>query len=97
MRLSGLTIDLRVGYTGATAFGVLPAVSDHATRYQQLIEREIIKVLSALPLVLPILKTLGLREIVAALVVFGQRSGADQRGDARASLPAGKPLARTIG
>src|SRR5207302_822380 len=69
MRLGSVTVDLPVRYTSASAVGVLPTVSDHATRYQQLIDREIIKVLSALPLVVPILETLGLREIVAEHLV----------------------------
>jgi hypothetical protein len=67
--MGSTTIERRVGYTTASSPGGLPPVSDHATRYQHLIDREIIKVLSALPLVVPILETLGLREIVAQRVV----------------------------
>ena len=44
-------------------------MSDQATRYQQSIDREIVRALSALPLVVPILETLGLRELVAEHVV----------------------------
>jgi transposase len=69
MGIDCLRTDPPVGYTTATACGVLPPVSDHATQYQQLIDREIIKVLSALPLVVPILQTLGLRGIVAEHLV----------------------------
>lgn len=67
--MGSVTIDRPVRYTAASAVGVLLPVSDHATRYQQLIDRDVIKVLGALPLVVPILETLGLREIVAEHVV----------------------------
>lgn len=44
-------------------------MSDRATRYKDRIDREIINVLRALPLVVPLLERLGLREIVAEHVV----------------------------
>jgi transposase len=67
--MGSITIDRPVGYTTASTFGVLPPVSDHATQYQQLIDRELVKVLSALPLVVPILETLGLPALVGEHVV----------------------------
>ena len=61
-----IPIDRPIGYTTASALGVPPSLSGHAPRYQQVIDRELSRLLSALPLVVPILETLGLREIVAA-------------------------------
>lgn len=44
-------------------------MSDHATTYQRIIDREVTKDLGAIPLILPFLKTLGLREVINQTLV----------------------------
>jgi transposase len=44
-------------------------VSNHASAYQQMIDRETTKVLGAIPLILPFLEKLGLREIINQTLV----------------------------
>ena len=44
-------------------------MADQATAYQQMIDREVTKVLGAIPLILPFLETLGLREVINQTLV----------------------------